>query len=70
MKRKSVDATNAWRMRRTRGDIGLLRLLAAAARVGIFLAEGLLPAGLPGFAVTVGDWLGADLWITALRGAF
>jgi hypothetical protein len=32
MGRKFVEATNAWRMRRTRGDMGRLRLLAAAAR--------------------------------------
>jgi hypothetical protein len=46
MGRKVVEATKAWRMRRTRGDIGL-RLLFAAARVLDFLVEGLLAAVLP-----------------------
>jgi hypothetical protein len=33
MGRKLVDATNAWRMRRTRGDTGFLRLFTPAERV-------------------------------------
>jgi hypothetical protein len=45
MGRKVVEATKAWRMRRTRGDIGL-RLFFAAARAVDFLAEGLLAAVL------------------------
>ena len=31
-----VEATNAWRIRRIRGDIGLRRRLVAAARVAAF----------------------------------
>src|ERR1017187_8065042 len=64
MRRKVVDATKAWRMRRTRGDIGRRLLFAAAARaaaVPVFLAGDLLPAALAGFAAVVEGFVCADL---------
>src|ERR1035438_8244746 len=64
MRRKVVDATKAWRMRRTRGDIGRRLLFAAAARaaaVPVFLAGDLLPAVLAGFAAVVEGFVCADL---------
>jgi hypothetical protein len=59
-----VDATNAWRMRRTHGDIGRLLRLAAAARVAAvpaFLVGALLAADLPVFDSGDEDFVGADL---------
>jgi hypothetical protein len=57
MGRKVVDATNAWRMRRTRGDIGCILLFEAARVAADFLAEALLPAVLPDFGAGVGDFV-------------
>src|ERR1035438_9401092 len=53
MRRKVVDATKAWRMRRTRGDIGRRLLFAAAARAAV--VEGFVCADLGDE-----DFVGAD----------
>src|ERR1700760_1806482 len=66
MRRKLVDATKAWRMRRTRGDIGLRLFFAAAAWVVDFLVEDLLAAVLPFFAAVVEDFVGADFGFEGL----
>src|SRR6202140_4517453 len=66
MRRKLVDATKAWRMRRTRGDIGLRLFFAAAARVVDFFAEGLLAPVLPFFAAVVEDFFFADFGVAGL----
>jgi len=54
MGRKLVEATNAWRILRTRGDIGRLRLLVPARRVRVGLVcDFLAPAAgvfVPGLA--------------------
>ena len=55
MGRKVVDATKAWRMRRTRGDIGRFLLFAAADRVTAVLGF------LPDLAAGGGDFGCADL---------
>jgi hypothetical protein len=68
-----VEATNAWRMRRTRGDIGRLLLLAAAARVAavpVFLGGALLAAVLPVFDSGDEDFAGADLGVAELVDGF
>src|ERR1700747_2633935 len=65
MRRKLVEATKAWRMRRTRGDIGL-RLLFAAWAWGVDFFEGLLAAALPFFAAVLEDFVGADFGFEGL----
>src|ERR1700730_5541277 len=66
MRRKLVDATKAWRMRRTRGDIGRRLLFAAAARVVDFFVEGLPAPVLPFFAAVVEDFVCADFGVEGL----
>src|SRR5579864_155825 len=65
MGRKVVEATNAWRMRRMRGEIGRLRLFAAAKReaAALFcdevLAVGFFGAGFAVPGLFAGVLLGA-----------
>jgi hypothetical protein len=53
MGRNVVEATNAWRMRRMRGEMGRLRLFASTVRedavlfVDEVLAAGFFAAGFP-----------------------
>jgi hypothetical protein len=53
MGRSVVEATKAWRIRRTRGDSGRLRLAAAGCVVPDLLAADLLAAGLFACAASV-----------------
>src|ERR1700687_5999668 len=66
MRRRLVDATKAWRMLRTRGDIGRRLLFAAGAWVVDFFVEGLLAAALPFFAEVLEDFVGADFGVAGL----
>ena len=62
MGRNEVEATNAWRMRRTRGDMGRRLLLAAADRddaVPVFLPG---ECGLANFAGGFEDGAFAGVW--------
>ena len=66
MGRKVVDATNAWRMRRTRGDIGRCFFDFAWAGAGaVFLAGACVPVVLLGVA---DDFVCEDLWFAGLSG--
>lgn len=65
MGRNVVEATNAWRMRRMRGETGRLRLFAAAVREEAVVFVDVFAAGFfaPVFAVAGlfgGFWVGAD----------